>query len=80
MKIVDTEYLFSSPIKEEVKHTFQVTQDELKEFEKALSLIRSYEKLVITSEVVSSDWRNIEFKVDEGAELVYAVVRYGMEG
>ena len=80
MKIIGTEYLSSSFVKEELKHTVQVSPEELKEFKKALSIVQNYEKLVLTSEVALSDWYNVQFKVDDTAGVVYAVLRYGMEG
>lgn len=80
MKIVNTEYLSSSFIREELKHTIQVSPEEFNEFKKALSIVQSYEKLVLTSEVVSSDWHNVQFKVDNTVGVVYAVLCYGMEG
>lgn len=83
MNLIKTQCISSDAVKEEIEHTFEVTQQEREDLLRAISIINTYKQQVLPSLITQSDWHSLDFAVDpERAEglTVRVVVKHGMAG
>lgn len=80
MKLVKTQYISREAVKEEIEHTFEVTQGECEDLLRAISIIESYKSQILSKTITLSDWHSVNFVIDSEKLTVNATVKHGMAG
>lgn len=83
MNLIKTLYISREEVKEEIEHTFEVTEQEREDLLRAISIINTYKQHVLPQSILMSDWHSLDFVVDpERAEglTVRVLVKHGMAG